>query len=293
MTGMVGQTGDMADRNELGGFLKSRRARLAPERAGVDSFSRRRVAGLRREEVAALAGISVEYYVRLEQGRASKPSDAVLDALARALKLDEDERRHLDDLAHPRTAVTRAPRAEGVRPELAHLVDLLARVPALVINHRMDVLAWNRLAALLFFDFAEVAPRERNLARFAFLSDDAQDRFVDWSDVLRATVGGLRLAAGRYANDKALATLIGELTMKSEPFRTLWAGRDVKQRTHGVKRFRHPLVGELPLRFENFDVCGESTQRLVTFSAEPASPAESALELLAMWTSPANEPTGA
>ncbi|MFC7614974.1 helix-turn-helix transcriptional regulator [Actinokineospora soli] len=279
----------MADQNELGRFLKSRRARLAPEQAGIDVLTRRRVAGLRREEVAALAGISVEYYVRLEQGRASKPSDAVLDALARALGLDDVERRYLDDLARPRTGATRVPRAERPRPELVQLVAMLDRVPALVLNHRLDVLAWNQLSPLLFFDFAAAAPRERNLARFAFLDEASKDRFLDWNDVARATVGQLRLAAGRHADDEALATLLGELTMKSTVFRSLWAGRDVKQRTHGTKRFHHPLVGELPLRFENFDVCGENGQRLVTFTPEPASAAASALELLAMWTSPTAE----
>jgi transcriptional regulator with XRE-family HTH domain len=276
----------MADHNELGRFLKSRRARLSPEQSGIDVLTRRRVEGLRREEVAALAGISVEYYMRLEQGRASKPSDAVLDALGRALDLDDVERRYLDDLARPRAAAARVPRAERPRAELVQLVQLLDRVPALVLNHRLDVLAWNQLSPQLFFDFAAAHPRDRNLARFAFLDEDSKSRFPDWNDVARATVGQLRLAAGRHADDEALATLLGELTMKSAVFRTLWAGRDVKQRTHGTKRFHHPLVGELPLRFENFDICGENGQRLVTFSPEPASPAASALELLAMWTSP-------
>ncbi|GGS37276.1 MULTISPECIES: helix-turn-helix transcriptional regulator [Actinokineospora] len=277
----------MADQNELGRFLKSRRSRLTPDQAGIDVLTRRRVSGLRREEVAALAGISVEYYVRLEQGRASKPSDAVLDALARALFLDEVERRYLDDLARPRAGAPRGSRADRPRAELVQLLSMLDRVPALVLNHRMDVLAWNRLSPQLFFDFAAAAPRDRNLARFAFLDEASKERFLDWNDVARATVGQLRLAAGRHADDDALATLLGELTMKSPVFRTLWAGRDVKQRTHGVKRFHHPLIGELPLRFENFDVCGESGQRLVTFSPEPGSPAQSALELLAMWTAPA------
>jgi hypothetical protein len=151
----------------------------------------------------------------------------------------------------------------------------------------MDVLAWNHLAVQLFVDFATLPPRERNLARFGFLDPASQDRFVDWHDVAKATVGQLRLAAGRHADDEALATLLGELTMKSEVFRALWAGRDVKERTYGTKRFRHPLVGELTLRFENFDLPGGSSQRLVIFSAEPASPAQSALELLSMWTTTA------
>ncbi|MFJ1766662.1 helix-turn-helix transcriptional regulator [Amycolatopsis sp. NPDC088138] len=271
----------MSEHNELGRFLKSRRARIAPGRADT----RRRVAGLRREEVAALAGISVEYYVRLEQGRASRPSEAVLGAIGRALRLDVDERRYLDGLARPRPSGR--PRPERVRPELTQLLAMMDRIPALVINHRMDVLAWNSLAAQLFFDFAAVTPRERNLARFAFLDAASEERFADWPEVARATVGALRLATSRHYDDEALATLLGELMMKSEPFRTWWAGRDVRQRTHGSKRFRHPVVGELTLRFEHFDLPGETGQRLVAFSPEPASPAASALELLAMWTAPA------
>jgi len=281
----VRQTGGMGERNELGRFLKSRRARLDPGLAGIEADSRRRVSGLRREEVATLAGISVEYYVRLEQGRAARPSEPVLDALGRALQLDGDERRYLDDLARPRSS-GRAPRPERIRAELAQLLGMMERVPALVINHRMDVLAWNQLASALFFDFGSVTPRERNLARFGFLDADSKERFIDWQDVARATVGQLRLATSRHDDDEVLATLLGELMMKSEQFRTLWAGRDVKQRTHGSKRFRHPVVGELTLRFENFDLPGETGQRLVAFSPEPASPAASALELLAMWTAP-------
>jgi transcriptional regulator with XRE-family HTH domain len=281
----------MGERNELGRFLKSRRARLDPALAGIEADSRRRVSGLRREEVATLAGISVEYYVRLEQGRAARPSEPVLDALGRALQLDGDERRYLDDLARPRSA-GRAPRPERIRTELVQLLGMMERVPALVINHRMDVLAWNQLASALFFDFGSVAPRERNLARFGFLDADSKERFIDWQDVARATVGQLRIATSRHDDDEVLATLLGELMMKSEYFRTLWAGRDVKQRTHGSKRFRHPVVGELTLRFENFDLPGETGQRLVAFSPEPSSPAASALELLAMWTAPSATRTG-
>ena len=281
----------MGERNELGRFLKSRRARLDPALAGIEADSRRRVSGLRREEVATLAGISVEYYVRLEQGRAARPSEPVLDALSRALQLDGDERRYLDDLARPRSS-GRAPRPERIRTELVQLLGMMERVPALVINHRMDVLAWNQLASALFFDFGSVAPRERNLARFGFLDADSKERFIDWQDVARATVGQLRIATSRHDDDEVLATLLGELMMKSEQFRTLWAGRDVKQRTHGSKRFRHPVVGELTLRFENFDLPGETGQRLVAFSPEPSSPAASALELLAMWTAPSATRTG-
>ncbi|MEV4638432.1 helix-turn-helix transcriptional regulator [Actinoplanes sp. NPDC049548] len=278
----------MDDRRELGRFLRSRRARTSPERAGLHVSPRRRVQGLRREEVAQLAGISVEYYVRLEQGRATRPSGQVLEALARALELDETERAHLHDLTRYTTAAPRSARPGRARPELVQLLALMERTPALLIDYRMDVLAGNRLAAMLFFDFDAVSARERNLARFAFLDPAARERFVDWGDVARATVGALRLAAGRHPRDEPLATLVGELTLRSEAFRELWSGRDVRERTHGRKRFRHPLVGELTLRYENFDVPGASGQRLVAFSADPAGPDQAALELMAMWRASAD-----
>lgn len=277
----------MDERRELGSFLKSRRALVSPAQPGI-SPGRRRVQGLRREEVSQLAGISVEYYVRLEQGRANRPSDEVLDALADALELDDVERAHLQDLARTSTrgSARRSRPAEQARPELVQLLAAFDGMPALLINHRLDVLAWNRLATVLFFDFAAAAGKDRNLARFCFLEQLSRERFVDWPDVARATVGQLRLAAGRHTHDEELATLLGELTLRSDGFRALWAKRDVRERTHGTKRFRHPLVGELALRFENFDLPG-SGQRLVMFSAEPATPAQQAVELLSMWTVPA------
>ncbi|MGX6607399.1 MmyB family transcriptional regulator [Micromonosporaceae bacterium Da 78-11] len=273
---------------ELGNFLKSRRARVSPADHGR-STARRRVQGLRREEVAQAASISVEYYVRLEQGRAHHPSDEVLAALARALELDDVERAHLLDLAGARGGVIRPRAVEPVRPEFVQLMSMFGTVPALLIDHRLDVLAWNRLAAVLFFDFGAATTPERNLARFAFLDPLSRQRFVDWPDVARATVGQLRLAAGRHAHDEVLAGLLEELTGRSEEFRTRWAERDVRERTHGVKRFRHPLVGELPLRFENLDLPGGG-QRLVVFSPAPGTPAEQAIELLAMWTAPGRHP---
>lgn len=264
---------------ELGRFLKSRREAAQPAECGVLTGPRRRVRGLRREEVAQLAGISVEYYVRLEQGRARGPSPEVLDALARTLRLDDVERRHLDDLAAARPVPP--PPGRRARPELGQLLARLDRVPALVVDHRLDVLAWNALSAQLFFDFA--AKPARNLARFCLLDPASREIFPDWPDVARATVGQLRLVAARYATDQALAALVGELTLRSETFRTLWSGRFVQQRTHGRKRFRHPVAGELTLRFENFELPDASGQRLVTFTAEPGSPSEAALDLLAHW----------
>ncbi|MGH3567955.1 MAG: helix-turn-helix transcriptional regulator [Pseudonocardia sp.] len=276
----------MSDERELGRFLRSRRARAVPKPAVTNNARPRRVTGLRRDEVAQLAGISVEYYVRLEQGRAQHPSAAVIDALARALDLDDAERAHVRDLATMRRRPSRPYRRARARarPELVVLLQAMERVPALVYDHRMDVLAWNRLTTHLFVDFDAHPVAARNLARFCFLDPESRERFVDWADVTRATVGQLRLASGRHSDDEGLTQLIGELAIGSETFRALWAGRDVRERTHGEKRFRNPLVGELTLRFENFDLPGGGGQRLVTFSTPADSPAAAALDLLTMWT---------
>lgn len=289
----VGDTVDMDDSNALGEFLKSRRSRMSPEVAGMPVVSRRRVDGLRREEVAARAGVSVEYYARLEQGRAANPSEGILTALAQALTLDEIETRHLTDLAHQPARSRRlkpSGTSAGVRSELANLLTLVSRVPAMIYNHRLDVLAWNTLITELFVDFAQLAPRDRNLARFGFLDPRSQERFVDWEDVQRATVGQLRLASGRYPDDAELATLIGELTMKSDFFRSCWSSRDVRLRTHGAKRFRHPLIGEVTLHLENFELPESPNQRhdlrLITFSAAQGSHELAALDVLGMWTTP-------
>ncbi|HUR07583.1 MAG TPA: helix-turn-helix transcriptional regulator [Nonomuraea sp.] len=261
---------------ELGAFLRSRRGQVVPEDVGLASGPRRKVRGLRREEVAELAGISVEYLVRLEQGRAARPSESVVESLARALSLSETERAHLIDLARlPHRGV---PLAQKVRAELARLVDLMDGVPAMVTNHRLDLLAWNPLAAALFAGFGE---DERNLARFMFLREIKL--YPELPEIQRATVGQLRLATGRHPGDTALMALIGELSVRSERFRTLWAGRVVKERTHGMKRFAHPVVGELWLHFETFELPGGSGQRLSTFHAEDGSASEESLRLLASW----------
>lgn len=260
---------------ELGDFLKSRRARVTPESAGLAHGARRRVPGLRREEVAQLSGISVEYYIRLEQGRSASPSEEVLDAIARVLRLDEVEHAHLTRLARPARRTPR-PRPEPVRPELVRLMTLLDRAPALIVNHRWDVLSANHLAGVLF-------PSD-NLARYAFLDPAARAFYDDWDEVTATTVGQLRLSATQFPGDRALATLVGELSMASTEFRTLWAGRDVKQRTHGVKRFHHPLVGELELAYEHLDIAGVPGQKLVTLIPAADTPTEAALTILASWT---------
>ncbi|WP_219463833.1 helix-turn-helix transcriptional regulator [Nonomuraea rhizosphaerae] len=262
---------------ELGAFLRSRRGEVVPEDVGLASGPRRRVRGLRREEVAELAGISVEYLVRLEQGRAARPSEAVVESLARALSLSDTERGHLIDLARLPRRDPAPPRK--VRPELARLLDLMDGVPAMITDHRLDLLAWNRLAAALFAGFGD---GERNLARYVFL--DEISLYPDMSEIQRGMVGQLRLATGRHPGDTALMALIGELSVRSERFRTYWAGRVVKERTHGVKRFTHPVVGELRLHFETFELPGASGQRLNTFHPEAGSASEESLRLLASWS---------
>jgi transcriptional regulator with XRE-family HTH domain len=209
-------------RKDLSEFLRTRRARIKPGDVGLSTFGRRRVPGLRREELAALAGVSVDYYVRLEQGRDVHPSTGVLDAIARALQLDEAEREHLHRLARRRPARPRKPSPERVRPGVRQVLDALSDAPAFVLGRRMDVLAWNALAAALICDFGRLEPADRNMVRLTFLDESARELYPDFDRVAFETVGYLRLAAGRYPDDPLLAALVGELAVKSETFRKLW-----------------------------------------------------------------------
>ncbi|MFD4736016.1 helix-turn-helix transcriptional regulator [Streptomyces virginiae] len=270
--------------DDLAGFLRTRRSRVDPASAGIPTDSRRRVTGLRREEIAHLSGVSVDYYVRLEQGRATQPSEQVLDALAGVLGLDETEREHLCRLARQRRRRAKAP-GKGVpptggrgrvRPEVLRVLDLVAGAPALVMDHRLDVLAGNRLAGLLY---GRPVPG-LNTARHIFLEEAERGLYADWEKCTLDVVGHLRLAAGQYPEDPRLASLIGELAMGSERFRRLWARADVRARTHGRKAYRHPLVGLLELHQENFALPGESGMELLVLSAAPGSPAEDGLRLL-------------
>ncbi|MDK9500484.1 helix-turn-helix transcriptional regulator [Streptomyces katrae] len=270
--------------DDLAGFLRTRRARVAPAAVGIPADSRRRVEGLRREEVAHLSGVSVDYYVRLEQGRATQPSEQVLDALARVLGLDETERGHLHRLARQPRRRAKAPGGR-VRPELLRVLGLVAGAPAMVMDHRMDVLAGNRLAGLLF---GRPMPG-LNIARHLFLEEAESGLYADWEQCTRDVVGHLRLAAGEHPEDPRLATLIGELAMGCERFRRLWARADVRARTHGVKSYRHPLVGLLELHQENFALPHEPGMELVVLSAAPDTPAEDGLRLLAALDTPAPE----
>ncbi|WP_249358219.1 helix-turn-helix transcriptional regulator [Nocardia cyriacigeorgica] len=262
--------------DDLAGFLRTRRSRVDPADVGIPADRRRRVQGLRREEVAHLSGVSVDYYVRLEQGRATQPSEQILDALARVLGLDDTEREHLYRLARQRRRRARVPTAR-VRPELLRVLDLVADAPALIMDHRLDVLAGNRLAELLYGRPLSGL----NTARHIFLEEDQRGLYADWETCTLDAVGHLRLAAGKYPDDPRLAALIGELAMGSERFRKLWARADVRARTHGRKAYRHPLVGLLELHQENFALPDESGMELLVLSAEPNSPTEDGLRLLA------------
>ena len=230
---------------ELGAFLRARRADLDPESAGLDATANRRVRGLRREEVAQLAMISTDYYTRLEQGRLASASEEVLDALATALRLSEDERNYLYKLASKTDhGHQRSRDAEGVRPQTRQLLENLHDTPALVFGRYLDVLAWNHLATAVFKDFATVPRQERNFLRMLFLDLDVRSRFVDWATVARSAVAFLRAAA---PSEPRLAHLIGELSLADPDFRTWWAERHVNYTTFGTRTYTHPLTGPYTL----------------------------------------------
>ncbi|MEU3494361.1 helix-turn-helix transcriptional regulator [Kitasatospora cineracea] len=271
--------------DDLAGFLRTRRSRVDPAAAGIPTDSRRRVEGLRREEVAHLSGVSVDYYVRMEQGRATQPSEQVLDALARVLGLDATEQEHLHRLARQPRRRAKAPGGR-IRPELLRVLDLVSGAPALIMDHRLDVLACNRLAELLYGRPAQGL----NTARHIFLEEQERGLYGEWESCTRDVVGHLRLAAGKYPDDPRLASLIGELSMGSERFRRLWARADVRARTHGRKSYRHPLVGLLELHQENFALPDGSGVELLVLSATPGSPTEDSLRLLAGLDTPDPRP---
>ncbi|GAA2446852.1 helix-turn-helix transcriptional regulator [Streptomyces glaucus] len=280
------QAGSGLDRRaELSEFLRTRRARLKPEDVGLPDYGRhRRVPGLRREELARLAGVSVAYYTRLEQGNGRNVSAEVLDSIARALRLSDAEHAHLVHLAKPKQHRKKpAARTQQVRPALRHLLDSIDGVPAYVTGRRSDILAWNRMAAAVFGDWAELPARERNWARLVFLRPEYRELYVEWDQKASDMVSYLRMDAGRHPDDPRLSALVGELSVKSEEFRRLWATHDVKEKSHGVKRLRHPLVGELTLFFETFQLADDTEQSLITYHAEPGSPSADALRLLASW----------
>ncbi|MBN6033661.1 helix-turn-helix transcriptional regulator [Amycolatopsis sp. 195334CR] len=277
----------MEDRGrELAGFLRSRRARITPDQAGLPPDGRvRRVPGLRRDEAARLAGVSTEYYTRLEQGRAGNPSPEVLEALATALRLDPSEREHLTDLlGRPKTSRRAAGSVQRVRPGLRLMLHTLDHVPAFVIGRRTDVLASNRLAREVLTDFEALPGPQRNLARYYLLNPEARERVIGWETIAAETVAMLRLEAGRFPNDRRLADLIGELTVRSPEFSTWWNDHRVLRRTHGSKSYHHPIAGELHFSYESFAAPGDADQTLCVYNVEPGSPTAEALRLLTSWT---------
>ncbi len=267
----------------MGDFLRTRRARIRPEEVGLPAHGRRRVQGLRREEVAQLAGVSVDYYIRLEQGRGGSASDAVLEAVARVLRLDEIETAHLRALLRPSRPAAAARGRQQVREGTRLLLDLMPEVPAFVLGRRMDVLAWNALGDAVN-GFSALPPGGRNVARYVFLDPAARDLYPQWAAVAAETVAHLRLDAGRHPDDPLLTALVGELSVRSEEFRRLWADHQVRAKTHGVKLIGHPLVGELDFGYETLAVNGSPEQLLVAYTAAVGSPTAQRLALLASWT---------
>jgi transcriptional regulator with XRE-family HTH domain len=278
----------MDNREQVREFLASRRAGLTPEQAGLGApRGHRRVAGLRRGEVADLAGVSVEYYSRLERGNLRGASDEVLDAVARALQLDEAERAHLFDLARaagPALRTRRRPGRPQISEHLQHLLDAMTGAPAFVRNGRLDVLAANALARALYSPVFDGQPEPVNLARFCFLDPRAESFYPDWEDAANTTVALLRTEAGRDPYDKDLTDLIGEMSTRSEDFRGRWAAHEVRLHRSGTKHFHHPVVGRLDLAFEALAITSDSRLTLTAYTAAPGTPSADALALLASWT---------
>jgi transcriptional regulator with XRE-family HTH domain len=291
------------NRSDIRGFLASRRARIGPEQAGLlPGGGRRRVPGLRREEVAVLAGVSTDWYIRLEKGHIAGVSEDVLEAVARALQLDEAERRHLFDLARaakPSNTARRRGRA-SVRPRVQWLLDSMSSSAAFVANGRMDILAANTLGRALYSRVLDDDPhRPGNIARFQFLDPRARDFHPDWAGAASTTVALLRTEAGRNPHDQDLRELVGELSTLSEEFRTRWAAHDVRIHRTGVKQFHHPAVGTLDLVYHSMPLPTEGPEDLLltAYTAEPGTPSEDALTLLAGWAASAadrsaEQPTG-
>jgi transcriptional regulator with XRE-family HTH domain len=277
------------NRDEIREFLTTRRAKVRPDQVGLAPGAHRRVPGLRRTEVAMLAGMSVEYYSRLERGDLTGASDAVLHGIARALLLDEAEREHLFDLARaastsPARRQRRSPRNPVVRPGLQLALDAITGGPALVRNGRMDIIAANTLGRALHVDAYASPDRPINLARHAFLDRRKAELFYpDWDATADAIVAILRAEAGRDPHDKDLQDLIGELSTRSEEFRSKWADHNVRRHASGVKHFHHPIVGTLDLLFEASELMTDQGWNLLIYTAQPGTPSADALRLLASW----------
>ena len=288
----------MDAKHEIQEFLTSRRARITPEQAGLRTYGSgpRRVTGLRREEVASLAGISIAYYTKLERGDASGASDSVLEALARALQLDDAERAHLFDLVRAQQPGSRPRRRRSspqmVRPGVQRLLDKIS-VPAFVRNGRMDYLGMNALGEALFSEMLANPRRPANSARFCFLDARATTFFVDWDKAADDSVAILRAEAGRNPHDPDLMNLIGELSTQSDEFRVRWARHDVRHHDTGVKRIHHPIVGPLELTYEVMTFAADPDLVMFAYTAEVGSKSDEGLNLLASWTATAPQPVAA
>jgi transcriptional regulator with XRE-family HTH domain len=288
----------MDDRAEIRDFLMSRRAKLTPEEAGLPGGVNRRVAGLRRAEVAVLAGVSVEYYSRIERGHVAGASSSVLDAISRALRLDETERAHLFDLAGAADGVplSRRPRHRPdrqvpSRPALQWTLDAITNGVAVVRDSRLDLVAINALGRAFYAPMIGDGGRTANLARFQFLDPASRDFYPDWELFAEMCVAVMRAEAGRDPHDRAMQDLVGELSTRSDVFRRLWGTHDVRTHGAGTKRFRHPVVGELVLAYEELAVTADPGLAMLIYTAEPGSPSAERLSLLASWAEPTGIPS--
>ncbi|HSN43378.1 MAG TPA: helix-turn-helix transcriptional regulator [Propionibacteriaceae bacterium] len=289
----------MDNRSEVHEFLTSRRAKITPEQAGLPVVGQRRVPGLRRGEVASLAGVSIEYYSKLERGQLAGVSASVLDAIARALQLDAAEREHLYDLAKAADgstmlsrARTRADKPWKPHASLQWVLDAMRDAPAIVTNGRSDLLLTNHLSRAMYSDVLADPSGKPNFARFTFLDPAARRFFPDWNFFADSTVANLRTEAGRHPHDRALHELVGELSTRSDEFRSRWSAHDVRLHASGIKHFCHQVVGDLHLAYETVDLRSESGVHMTVYAAEPGSPSEHALQLLASWAAtPVDQPT--
>ena len=279
----------MDNRAEVREFLTTRRAKISPEQAGLPSAGQRRVPGLRRSEVAALAGMSVEYYAKLERGALAGVSPGVLEAIARTLRLDDAERAHLMRLAREAdgsNAVlrpTRRPKQWQIRPSLQWSLDAITTGPAIIVNNRQDLLAANHLGRAMYSDVYADPTRPPNFGRFTFLDSAARRFFPNFDLAADMTVANLRTAAGKDPHDKGLHDLVGELSTRSDDFRRRWGAHNVRTHGTGVKTFHHHAVGDLELAYESMDLRADPDLTMTLYAAEPASRTEDALRLLASW----------
>ncbi len=287
----------MDNRAQVREFLVSRRERITPDQAGLPAYGgNRRVKGLRREEVSLLAGVSIDYYVRMERGNLAGASDSVLEGVARALQLDEAETAHLFDLARaaqPVPALQRPPKTSGVTVGVQQILDAITEAPAWVRNARHDLLAANVLARALYAPLLADPRRPANNARFVYLDPASREFFIDWDRAADDIAAMLRSEAGRNPHDKQLIELIGELSTRSEDFRTRWAAHHVRFHRTGQKKLRHPVVGTLDLDFEAMELPAHPGLTLIVYTAAANTPTADGLKLLASWAAPAqqsNEP---